>query len=377
MNRAHLSLACSLIALSVSCGKTGPSAPIEKRPVNEVWISADQDKQMPLGIVEAAYQPVGGLVRTVGRLAFDDRHVAHVFSPVSGRVSRLVADLGQRVQAGQVLALIDSPDMGGALSDYHKAEASLVAADKELARQKELYEGHAGALRDLEAAEANDKSATAERDRAKQRADLFHGAGSASVSQGFQLRSPIAGEVIARGANPGMELQGQYGGVGAPELYTVGDLRSLWLLADLPEADTFRVKVGCAVTFTVSGWDSPFKGRIDWVAGSLDPATRTVRVRCEVPNAERLLKPEMFAQVSIEVDKAKALAIPRSSIVRLGSLTYAFVDLGKGAQGQHRFERRPVTVREQEAGDLVPVVSGIQAGEKVVKDGAIQLAGVD
>ncbi len=362
-------------ALALACGtRPAPSAP--QPPADEVWLTPEQSRQLPLDTVAVAEASVGGVVRTVGHLAFDDRRVAHVFSPVSGRVTRLLVDLGQRVRCGQPLALLDSPDMGSALSDLHKAEAALLAAQQERTRQQELYEAHAGARRDLEAAEAAYQNALAERDRARQHAALFYGGSTSGVSQGFQLRSPISGEVVARGANPGMELQGQYGGAGAPELYTVGDLSVLWLLADIPEADVFRVKVGQAVTFQVDGYEGPaFTGRLDWVSGTLDPGSRTARVRCEVPNARRLLKPEMYAQVFIQVTPSRALAIPRSAMVRLGSTTYVFVDLGTSPDGGRRFERRPVSVDEQVAGDLIPVRQGLRAGERVVTRGALQLAG--
>ncbi|HEX9082520.1 MAG TPA: efflux RND transporter periplasmic adaptor subunit, partial [Holophagaceae bacterium] len=369
MNRSAFATALLGAALALACGtRSAPSAP--QPPANEVWLTAEQSRQVSLDTAVVAESPIGGLVRTVGRLAFDDRRVAHVFSPVSGRVTRLLVDLGQHVRRGQPLALLDSPDMGSALSDLHKAEATLLAAQQERTRQQELYEAHAGARRDLEAAEAAYQNALAERDRARQHAALFYGGSTSGVSQGFQLRSPISGEVVARGANPGMELQGQYGGTGAPELYTVGDLNQLWLLADIPEADVFKVRIGAPVQFQVDGYEGPaFTGRIDWVSETLDPATRTARVRCEVPNGRHLLKPEMYAQVSIQVPPTLTLAMPRTAVVRLGTSTYAFVDLGTGPDGTRRFERRPVEVDEQVAGDLVPVRRGLHPGERVVTRG--------
>jgi cobalt-zinc-cadmium efflux system membrane fusion protein len=372
MNRA-LPTTLALLFLA-GCGKA-PEEGASQAPPGEVWLSPAQDREASIQTVSVEERPVGGVVQTVGRLTFDDRKVAHIFSPVSGRVTRLLADLGQRVKAGQALALLDSPDMGGALADYHKADAAFIAAEKDRDRQKELFEAHAGAQRDFEGAEAVYRSALAERDRAKQRADLFYGGGR-GVSQGFQLRSPISGEVIARGATAGMEVQGQYAGTSV-ELYTVGELDALWLLADIPESDVFRVKAGSPLTFKVNGsTGAPFRGRIDWVSGTLDPSTRAARVRCEVPNPGRVLKPEMFAQVSIQVDRTRALAVPRTAVTRIGSITYAFVDLGRDPEGRHRFQRRPIAVDEQEAGDYVPVASGLKAGETVVSQGAILLAGL-
>ena len=360
---------------SLACGhRTAPEA--AQAPASEVWLTPEQNRQARLALEPVAERTVGGLVQTVGRLTFDDRKVSHVFSPLNGRVTRLMVDPGQRVKAGQTLALIDSPDLGTALSDARKADAALAAADREFARQKELYGAHAGALRDLETAEAAYKTAVAERDRAQQRASALYAPSDQGVSQGFQLKSPIAGEVIARTANPGTEVVGQYGQGSAVELFTIGELDQLWLLADLYEIDLFRVAVGSPVEITVAGYPgNPIKAKVAWVSGTLDPATRTAKVRCTVPNPGRRLKPEMFAQVAIQVEPGRALAMPRNAVTRIGNQTFAFVDLGLRSDGTRRFERRPIQVDEQISGDLVPVKAGLKAGESIVTQGAMLLSG--
>ena len=367
-----MSLAGSISA----CRRTTDSSE-NKAPANEVWLPPVQIKGAGLEMALVSIQPVGGLIRTTGRLTFDDRRVTHVFSPVGGRVTRLLADLGQRVKAGQPLALIDSPDLGSALSDARKAEATYAAAERELQRQKELFEAHAGAQRDLEAAEAAWKSAQAERDRARQRAAFLHAPEAKGVSQGFELRAPIAGEVISRTTNPGLDVAGQYGGGATSELFTLGDLSSLWLMADLYEQDLFRVKVGSLVEVEIAGYpEGLVKTKVDWVSGALDPTTRTAKLRCVVPNGHRLLRPEMFAKAYVHAPQDRTLAIPRGAVVRLGNQTYAFVSLSPGTDGTLRFERRPVRVDEQVTGDLVPVMSGLKAGDQVVAKGALTLAGI-
>jgi cobalt-zinc-cadmium efflux system membrane fusion protein len=375
MKLVNALIAMTTLGAFVACGhKTNVETVVA--PVGEVWLSPEQDKEAKLGLETVGEQAVGGLVQTVGRFTFDDRRVSHIFSPLSGRVTRLLVDPGQRVKAGQTLALIDSPDMGSALSDAHKAEAALVAADREFARQKELFEAHAGAKRDLEAAEANFRVAVAERDRAHQRAAMLYAPDSKGVSQGFLLKAPIAGEVIARTANPGAEVQGQYGGGSAVELFTIGEIDQLWLLADIYEMDLFRVAVGSPVQIEVAGYPgSPIHAKVEWVSGALDPTTRTAKLRCTIPNPKRLLKPEMFAQVSIQVESVRALAVPRSAAVRLANQSFAFVDLGSRPDGTHRFERRPIQVDDQISGDRIPVKAGLKAGERVVTQGALQLAG--
>ena len=367
-------LIIGILAVLAACGKPGGETPAAA-PANEVRLTAQQARAMSCQVAPAREEALAGAIQAAGRLAFDEQRVTHVFSPVSGRVTRLVADLGQRVKPGQTLALIDSPDMGSALSDYHKAEASYTAAEKDYRRQKDLFEGHAGAERDYEAAEATWRNALAERDRARQRAELFYGKGMTEVSQGFQLRSPIQGEVIAMGANPGLEVQGQYGGGTAVELFTVGEVDSLRLLADVQEMDIPRARLGARVHYEVGGTRG--EGIVNWVSGSLDPVTRTVKIRCNVPNPQRLLKPEMFAKVLLEAPGRTVLAVPRSALVRIGDLVYVLVDLGPLPDGGRHFERRPVQADEHQSGDLVPVLGGLKAGEPVVVKGALQLSGVN
>jgi cobalt-zinc-cadmium efflux system membrane fusion protein len=365
----------TLAAMTLACGRHGGPEPAQP-PANEVWLTPEQNRQTAFTVEPVGPKAVGGLVQTVGRLTFDDRLVSHVFSPVNGRVTRLLADPGQRVKSGQTLALIDSPDLGQALSDLRKAEAALKPAEREFTRQKELYEAHAGALRDLEAAEAAFRTAQAERDRCRERVESLHAPGEPGVSQGFRLQSPLAGEVISRTANPGVEVQGQYGGGTALELFTVGEIDRLWLLADLYEVDLFRVKVGSPVEITLQGYaGGPVHAKVEWISDALDPATRTAKMRCTLPNPGRVLKPEMFAQVAIHVEPRTALAVPRSAVCRIGSQTFAFVDLGLRADGVRRFERRPVTVEEAVPGDDLPVQSGLSAGERVVSRGVMVLSG--
>lgn len=374
--KAHPLFAMAALALAGACGH--PFGPVAGTPPpGELWLTPEQNRLAQITVEPVAEQPVGGVIQTVGRLTFDDRRVSHIFSPVNGRVTRLMVDPGQRVRAGQTLALIDAPDLGTALSDARKAQAAYAAAEREYARQKELFEAHAGARRDLEAAEAAFQTALAERDRAEQRAASLYAPDAKGVSQGFQLKAPIAGEVIARAANPGVEVQGQYGGGTAVELFTIGELDELWVLADLYEADLFRVRVGSPVTVAMAGAPGqPVRTRVAWVASVLDPATRTAKLRCTLPNPGRRFKPEMFAQVSVAVEPGRALAIPRDAVARIGSQVFAFVDLGVRADGVRRFEARPVQVDEQAPGAWVPVKAGLRSGEGVVTRGALFLAGM-
>lgn len=350
-------------------------APQLTPPVNEVWVTSEQMHQTGIATTVVGEQPVGNSFTTTGRITFSDMRVAHVFSPVTGRVTNIYAGLGQAVHRGDALARIESPDLGAAVSDLEKAEADLAAAQRDYERQKELFEAHAAAQRDFEVAEATYRKAKAEQTRAAEKSHLLLAAGASKDMQSYVLRSPIDGQVVARSVNPGMEVQGQYSGGTTAELFTIGNLNSVWAMADVFEVDLPRVRIGAPVNVGVISYpDRTFSGKVDWISGSLDPATRTAKVRCTIDNSEHLLKPEMYATVSITTDTRETMAIPRSAVVRLGDQMVAFVDRGAAPNGERRFERRIIAVDETTAGSYVPVLRGLAPGESVVSSGAIMLS---
>jgi len=334
-----------------------------------------QDAQIAVDPVSV--RPLGTEVVTSGKVTFDDRRVAHVFSPVTGRIVRIMADPGQRVKRGAALATIESPDVGNAFADLGKADADLVAAQHDLARQKELVQAHAGAQKDLEVAEDNFGKARAEMERARRKAHLFRGGAADAVTQEFVLRAPIDGQVVARSVNPGAEVQGQYGGGTAVELFTVGELDRVWIMADVFEMDLGKVKTGAPVSIRVVAYpDRTYAGRVDWLSDTLDPVSHTARVRCTVDNPELALKPEMYATVAIGTAGRPAPAVARSAVLRMGEQTVAFVFGGDESSGHVRFTRRVVSVDDEEGGDFLPVLGGLLPGERVVTSGTILLSGM-
>lgn len=317
-------------------------------------------------------------VVTGGKVTFDDLHVSHVFSPVTGRVVRILADLGQRVKKGAPLAAIESPDVGIAFADLGKAQADLIAVEHDLRRQKELFDDHASSQKELEQAQDNFGKAKAEMDRAQQKARLLRAGAPDRVTQEFTLRAPIEGEVIARNVNPGTEVQGQYSGGTTVELFTVGELDRVWIQADVSELDLGQIKPGASMTSHVVGYPNrTFPGKVDWISGTLDPVTRTARVRCSVPNPDRALKPEMYATIVIQIEGHEVPAVPRSAILRISDQTVVFTaEHDAASDGRLRFKRRIVTVDADERGDYVPILSGVNLGERVVTSGAILLSGM-
>ena len=375
MNRSWTLFAGALFALApAACRHSGAEPPALQPPENQVWLPPEQATTLRLAVVRT--QDVQDTLRVGGRVTFDDLRVSHIFSPVTGRVMKVLAGPGDRVQKGSPLAVISSPDIGSAWSDVVKARASLSASQAEYQRQKELYEAHAGPLRDLETAENNFKQAKAEQERTEAKARLLR-TGSDLGAEDFVLRAPIDGTVVMRAANPGVELQGAYGGGTAVELFTIGELDQVIVLGDLHEQDMSSVKPGAEVEVrVVSAPDKVFTGKVDWVSSALDVTTHTAKIRIRVANPDRLLKAEMYATVTIPLTLPPAVALPRNALLHLADQTVVFVALGESPDRRLRFERRRVRVDEDVTGDFYPVLSGLNAGETVVTDGALLLSGV-
>ena len=367
------------VAVAAPACQSAPAAgsALPLPPQDEVWLTPRQLRDAKVEVEPIALRRVDNEIVASGRVAFDDRRVAHLASPVTGRIHRILADPGTRVKKGAPLATIESPDVGIASADLGKANADLVAAEHDLDRQQELFAAHAGSERDYETAQDNHGKATAEMERSRQKARLFGGTAGEAVTQEFTLRAPIDGEVIARNVSPGAEVQGQYGGGTAVEIFTIGELDRVWVFADIFEADLARVQRGATVRLKAIAYPSEiFTGTVDWIAGALDPITRTARIRCSIPNSNRELKPEMYATVSVAVDGDSVPALPRTAVLRIADQTAVFVETGATPDGRLRFVRRIVTLNEDLGTDYLPIVRGLAPGDRIVTSGASVLSGM-
>lgn len=365
-----LVIALAWMATSCRQSRAALEAVPQQPPPGEVWLTAAQVKDAKIEVEPVAEQVVDDTILTSGTITLDDERTGHVFSPVTGRVIKILAELGQRVKKGDRLAIIESPDIGSAVSDAHKAEADLIAAEHDFRRKKDLYELHAASAAEVEMSEDNSRKAKAELERARQKQYLLRAGNVDTIAQTYALSSPIDGEVLLRNINPGMEVQGLYSGGATQELFTIGEIDKVWLLGDVYEIDMGRVHVDTpAVTFVVAYPEKVFRGRVDWVSGSLDPNTRTAKVRCTFDNPDKLLRPLMYSTVRIAVDQKRALAIPRSALLRLGEYKVVFTEIGE-ADGHIAFQRNPVDVDDRELSPWMEVKHGLDDGQKIVVNGA-------
>lgn len=305
------------------------------------------------------------------RVAYDDNRTARVFSPITGRVVKILAEIGQHVGKGDGILILDAPDYAQAVADASRADADLLRKRETYERARLLFDAKGLARKDMEGAEADWHQAEAESVRAKARLGNLNG-GSAVTAQ-YVLRAPQAGIVSERQVSSGSEVRPD----AVAPLFVITDPAHVWVQVDLPEQQIGKVKVGQDVQVQVDAYpDEPFSGKITAIAGALDPLTRRMQVRCEIDNPHFKLKPEMYARVTPIADEHDSLPrIPNTAIFTQGLYSYVFVEHGVGV-----LQRRKVTLGLQ-GHPYSYVKQGLTAGERVVTTGALllnaELAGND
>ncbi len=306
-----------------------------------------------------------------GRLVWDENVTTRLFTPFAGRVIRIMGEVGQLVETGGPLVLIASADFGQAQADACRAATDMVLADRTLTRLRDLFEHGAVPLKDVQSAEADFERARLEKERTAGRLALY-GAATNGVDQAYMLRSPIGGVVVEKNISPGAELRSDQMLANTPQLasplFVITDPERLWVLVDLPERDQARVSRG--QKFSVKSASLPnqtFVGSVDLLGDGLDPTTRTVRARGSVANPGRLLKAEMFVKVEVPVAPEAGVVVPPRAVFLRGDQHCVMVEDSPG-----RYTRREVTLGAEHRGQML-IASGLEAGQRVVTDGAILL----
>jgi len=360
-------LTLCLLALLAGCqDKTEPVAgtPLPIIENNQLRYPAGHP-QLKLLVTETAREARTFDVELPARLVWNEERTQRIYPAFAGRVSRIVADVGQRVGAGQVLAELASPEFGAAQADTSRAQADAQLAKQALMRQRELFDAGVVARKDLEQAEADAARTQAEVARAQARTRLY--GSSAGVNQMLGLRSDIAGTVVERNLNPGQELRPDSSG-NAP-LFVVTDPTTLWVQIDAQEADVRDLRPGAKVQLMVPVLgEQPFEATVRAVTDQIDPGTRTIKVRATVANPERLLKSEMLAKVRYARAVGKSVEVPASAVFLRDKEHYVFVQNAPGV-----FEPRDVKVLVEGA-QKVLLSEGLKDGEQVVVQNGLLLA---
>jgi cobalt-zinc-cadmium efflux system membrane fusion protein len=349
--------------------RDGDEAPGAEAPATQAAAEVVLD---PAALAKAgittAPAAVGQLPRVVevpGTLALDPTREARVSAPVEGQVVRILAKVGDPVAAGASLAVLRSTEIADARAASAAARAHRVAALARRDRVRLLLADGVSSQAQLLDAEAEFADADGAASAAAQKLTLY-GLRPDEDGADAPLRAMVAGEVLEASATVGNTV--------APDevLFHVGNLDTLLLLLAVPDAQLTGIAKGQAVTFTIAGHTEPFPASVDAVGSWVEPASRTVNVRAIAPNPGRELRPNQFADATIQLDEAdgeSGVLLPADAVQSVDGHDVVFVAGDAG-----HFTPRPVTVEER-AGERVRLESGVEAGENVVVTGAFALKG--
>lgn len=310
-----------------------------------------------------------------GRIAAADPRTTQVFAPVSGRIVRVIAQLGQAVRAGQPLAELDGVEFAQAAGDLASARVQLEAAQASETRIGALYKDQGAALKDLQQAQSDLAAAQNALQNARARL-LSMGASASEVAAlekrqpgqppRFILRAPIAGVVIQQAASNGQATGPLTTGVTTP-LFTVSDLSQVWVVGALREEDAGHARVGQAFEATLTAApDQIIRGRIDYVSPVLDPVTRRVVVRGTVANPQGRLRPEMFVSFALLGETSQGPTVPSEAVIYEGDQAHVWVAEARS----HLLRLKPVKPGRSMGGSI-EILSGLTSGDVVVSKGAL------
>ena len=313
---------------------------------------------------------------TTGQVDFEQDLIAHVTPRIPGRVEEVQADLGDTVRKGQILAVIDSIELGQAKADYLQARAQEELSRQNFERETGLYAEHISSEKEMLVAKAAHLASIAELRHSEETLRLYglearqiqalsYEIGQVSL---LPVRSPLAGRVVEKHVAVGEMV--------TPErsLFTIADMGHVWIWIDVYEKDVGNVHLEDDVSLAVDAYPGElFGGKVSYLSAQVDPGTRTVRARIDVENPQHKLRPGMFARVTVRdphtesTDPHPSLVVPAGAVQRDGHEFVVFVSLGDG-----RFERREVEVGRAAEG-VVEILSGLDEDDTVVIEGAFLL----
>lgn len=359
-------------------------------PVGTVELDPAAQKNAGVTVVPVESRVLPATLSVTGTVTPVESRVAHVRPLARGVVEQIAVSLGVRVSRGQTLVTYDNIEMGALTGDYlteraalRQAESDLDVKQRALARAESLVKIEAVSQQDLELrrsevrnAQAAIASAQARISRVEEQLHRFglsdgdltrlsptEGQTGHRTASHSALRAPIDGVVTRLDVASGEVVEPDR------ELFTIADLSSVWVLADVYEKDLSRLPQSGDVDIRVDAYpDKVFRGALTYVSDVIDPKTRTAKVRCVVPNPGGLLKLDLFATVIIPTNERKqSVVVPVAAVQQIDNQPVVFV---RKTEGQ--FERRKVTTG-QTTGGVVEILDGVRAGEQIVADGSFYL----
>ena len=367
-----------LQSAATEVAKPESKATTETKDANVLTLSAESVKLARLEFAEVVEKEIVAPIEATGRVAINEDATARVGSLFSGRILEISARVGDRVRQGQALAKMHTHEVHEAEAEWFKAQAELkqrqtkaAFAKTALERAERLFQAKALSQHGLDKARLEFNEAQQEIQRAEAEVERARGhhehLGLPDDQHDYDapvvIRAPSAGVVLKREITAGASVT-----PGDP-LFFIGDLSSVWVIAEVPERHLSAMKIGLPVEIGVAAFpDATFGGRIARIGEMLNPQTRTIEARCVAANAQSKLKPEMFANISLAAGaKRPALLVSQKALQEMDGQTVVFV-----ARGENRFEKRAVkTGRKQ--GELIEITGGLSIGERVVTSGGFTL----
>jgi membrane fusion protein, heavy metal efflux system len=336
---------------------------------NPELFSVSPEKMAHIQIVTVQPTTFPRVLRLTGTVAYNGFLTTPVITQVSGPVGRIVVSPGQQVHERQPLLYVSSPDYSQLRANYLKARDAHALAHKNYIRSQDLYTHHAIAERDLQAAESAEIQAQADLQAAEQSLQILGIPRPDTLienptSPEVPLLSPINGEVVERLCAPGQVIQS-----GQTQCFTISNMQTVWVLANVYEDQLAYVHPGDPVTIKTDAYPEVFRGRISFMGAALDPTSRTLQARIDTANPSGKLKKDMYVTATVVAGKiSNALLAPDSAVLRSAeNEPFVYVEVG-----QNQFARRMVKVGESNGGNT-QIISGLQAGEKVAGDGSLFL----
>jgi cobalt-zinc-cadmium efflux system membrane fusion protein len=370
-------LAFAILILSTGCHSSS-GEPAEHMTSFSKGVSASatpqlftvpQDQMQHVQVVDVEPGTMKNELRLTGAVAYNAFRTTPVITQVGGPVTRILVVPGERVKSGQPMLEVSSPDYAQLLDSYLKSADTYRLQQKYYARAQDLYRNNAIAERDLEQSESDLNQAKADFNAAEQSLkilgiknpdDLAKSPSSAQIP----VLAPIGGEVVERLVSPGQVVQ-----AGQTQAFTISDLSTVWVLANVYQADLEYVRNGDDVLVQTDAYPETFHGKISYISPALDPNTRTLQARIVVDNPGEKLKKDMYCTVMVTAGTLQnVLAVPNAAILRDdNNEPYVYV-----LSGANQFKRSDVQLGQMQDGKT-QIVKGVFAGEKVVGNGSLFL----
>ena len=328
-----------------------------------------QDQMSHVQIVTVQPSKLTRTLRLTGAVAYNAFSTTPVITQVGGPVAKILVVPGDRVKRGQPLLEVSSPDYSLLLAAYLKARDTFRVADKNYQRAQDLFAHHAIADRDLLQAESDRIQAQADLSAAEEGMKILgipkpEDLEKSPISAQIPLLAPIGGEVVERLVSPGQVMQ-----AGTTQAFTISDMSTVWVMANIYQGDLAYVKDGDQATITTDSYPEKFSGKISFISPALDPNTRTLQARIVVDNLGGKLKKDMYCVATVTAGTiSNAIAVPDSSILR-DDENQPFVYV---ATSSNQFGRRQVDIGQSENGQT-RILKGLSPGDKVAANGSLFL----